>query len=332
MMKRERKIAAIISGILFIVGKSYLYAQGCCTPGTSSLYGAERGIAQYRTLNASLSYQYNFANRAYQGSQQVDDLLRRTAFVQSLNIELEYGIADRVSLLMLGSYVWKSREFTTSSAVGSGSQTTTFHTNGVGDVTLLGKYALVQPTISSPYEVSVGLGAKLPTGSYTQELEGARYPIDLQPGTGGADLLGWVFLARSYPAQQLSFYGSFLYRYGGSNPDGYKIGNEWVASLGAEYSINEWFQLSLQLRGRGAGEDFSSGRFLPSTGGQMYAVLPGIIYREGIVAVGIYSLLPFYRNLSGTQVSLNYLIGIGTRCFFDFRGSPEPQVESENPE
>ena len=331
-MKLERILVVIICGVFFIVGKSHVNAQGCCTPGTSSLYGAERGIAQYQTLNASLAYQYNFANRAYQGSQQANDLLRRTASVQSLNIELEYGLADRVSVLILGSYVRKSREFTTSSAAGSEIQTTTFNTNGVGDLTLLSKYALIQPTISSPFGVSVGLGAKLPTGSYTQELEGARYPIDLQPGTGGADLLGWVFVSRSYPAQQLSFYGSFLYRYGGSNPDGYKIGNEWVASLGAEYSINEWFQLSLQLRGRGASEDFASGRFLPSTGGQMYAVLPGIIYREGIVAVGIYSLLPFYRNLSGTQVSLNYLVGIGTQCFFDFRGSPEPQVDGKNSE
>lgn len=331
-MKLERIIVAIAFLVFFIVGKNYLYAQGCCTPGTSSLAGAERGIAQYQTLNASLSYQYNFANRAYQGSQQVDDLLRRTVSVQSLNIELEYGLADRVSLLMLGSYVGKSREFTTSSAVGSGSQTTTFNTNGVGDIALLGKYAVIHPTITSPFELSVGLGAKLPTGSYTQELDGARYPIDLQPGTGGSDLLGWVFVSRSYPAQQLSFYGSFLYRYAGANPDGYKVGNEWIASVGAEYSIVEWFQLSLQLRARGAGEDFANGRFLPSTGGRMYAVLPGVIYREGNVAVGMYSLLPFYRNLPGTQVSLNYLVGIGTQCFFDFRGSPEPEVESKNPE
>jgi hypothetical protein len=331
-MKLERTLVVTICGVFFIIGRSYLNAQGCCTPGTSSLYGAERGIAQYQTLNASLSYQYNFANRAYQGTQQVDDLLRRTASVQSLNIELEYGLADRVSLLMLGSYVWKSREFTTSSAVGSGSQTTSFNTNGVGDVTLLGKYAVIHPTITSPFEVSIGLGAKLPTGSYTQELDGARYPIDLQPGTGGADLLGWMFVARIYPAQQLSLYGSFLYRYAGSNPDGYKVGNEWIASLGAEYSLVEWFQLSLQLRGRGAGEDFASGRFLPSTGGQMYAVLPGVIYREGNIAVGMYSLLPFYRNLPGTQVSLNYVVGIGSQCFFDFRGSSEPQVGSTNSE
>lgn len=309
-----------------MIGQSNSNAQGCCTPGTSSLYGAERGVAQFRTLNASLSYQDIFANRAYQGSRQVDDLLRRIVLVQTLNVELEYGVADRVSLLVLGNYTSKSREFTTSSAAGFGTQTTTYTTDGIGDIIVLGKYALMQPTITSPYEVSLGLGAKIPTGSYTQEQDGTRYAIDLQPGTGAIDLLGWAFASRSFPADHLSYYASFLYRYTGANPDGYKVGNEWVASLGAEYSIEEWLQLSLQIRGRGAGEDFAAGRFLPSTGGQMYSVVPGIVYREGIVAVGIYDVYPFYRNVSGTQVSLNNLIGIGIQCFFDFR----PEIQNHD--
>lgn len=324
-MKPKRLVLPLLCGILILVISEESYPQGCCTPGTSSLYGAERGIAAYKTLNASLSYQYNFANRAYQGSQQVDDLLQRTASVQLLNVELEYGLADRISLWLLGNYVGKSRKFTTSNAIGSGSQTTTYTASGIGDITVLGKYAILQPTISSPYELSVGFGAKLPTGSYMQEKDGARLAIDLQPGTGGTDLLTWLFASKSFLTEHLSLYSSFLYRYTGANPDGYKVANEWIASLGAEYSLEDWFQLSLQVRGRGAGEDFAAGRFLPSTGGQMYAIVPGIIYREGNVAVGMYGLVPLYRNLSGTQVSLNYLVGLGMQCFFDFRESYQPK-------
>jgi hypothetical protein len=224
-------------------------------------------------------------NQTYSGNQRVNDVLRRDAAVTILNLELEYGLAERVSVVFIGNYSAKRRKFTTTDAQGSGTQTTEFSVSGLGDLQLLVKYQLLRPTPFSPFEISLGAGAKLPVGSYTKGQSGTRYALDLQPGTGAIDLIGFFYASRTFPAYRLSLYANLLYRYTGSNPDGYKLGNEWLPTLGAGYGITNWLEIDLLARARLAEKDFAEGRFLPSTGGQMYSITPVLLYREKNVAL-----------------------------------------------
>lgn len=324
-MKTEVPII-IVALVLALSGMQSANAQGCCTPGTSALSGAERGLTAPRTLKAALSYQYNSLDRAYQGNTPVEDVLQRTATVATVNLDLEYGLSDRVSVLAIVSVRTKRRRFSTSSAIGNLTETTEYRATGLGDVTLLGKYQIVRPSFLFPYEIAVGGGAKLPVGSYTQKNNDVRLAIDLQPGTGAADLLGWFFVSRSFLKHHTTLSASLLYRYAGANPDGYKFGNEWLPTLALQYDPATWLGLSLLARGRIANKDFAEGRFLPSTGGQTYFIMPTIIYREGRLAIRAYKQIPIYRNLIGTQLGLTDVFGVELQFWFQLGGSKVTKI------
>jgi hypothetical protein len=292
-------------------------AQGCCTPGTSSLGGIERGVVSHQTLAFSLNYQYNYLGKTYAGTQPVDDVRSTSASVSYLNIEVEYGFAERVSFVVIGNYSVKAREFTTKSVSGSEVETTEITGRGLGDVLFIGKYQLLVPTFSFPVELSLGGGAKAPVGSYTREQDGVRLSLDLQPGSGAVDLFAWLYTSMAFPFQGVAVFANLLHRYTGTNPDGYRIGNEWLPTLGISYTLVEWFELSLLARGRIAERDFAEGRFLPSTGGQIYSIQPVILYRQGNVQVRVYGQIPVHRNFIGTQLSLSNGVGADFQMFFD---------------
>jgi len=103
---------------------------------------------------------------------------------------------------------------------------------------------------------------------------------------------------------------SALYRYAGSNLEGYRFGDEFIFSLIGDYSFTEYFTISLSLRGRYADEDFWGGRFLPSTGGTYYDVIPSIIYTESSLSLKFFYVAPIYRNARGIQLTTSNSIGV----------------------
>ncbi len=294
-------------------------AQGCCTPGTATRGGIERGVAPFKTLIGSLSYQNNNLEDAYESTRHILDPLGRTATVEVVNVEVEYGLTDRSSLVLIASYLNKSRELRIKSDPKAAPETARFAGSGFGDAVLLGKYRIISPTLTSPLEIALGAGAKLPVGRYRQEVNGTRLSIDLQAGTGAADLLAWGFLLRSIPQRHLRFFSSALYRYAGTNFEGYKFGDELLVNFGAEYGALDYLDLSLHLKARFAKRDFSDGRLLQSTGGEMYSIAPSFVYHEGNFALRGFVQLPVHRNVRGIQLSLTRLLGVEFQYVLDLR-------------
>ncbi len=295
-------------------------SQGCCTVGASSIGGVESGILPYKALSVHANYQFNSVTRAYQGSKRIDDPLQRTATVGYFTLQLEYGLIQRLSVLAGITYSGKERELTITSGTGSGRfvETVSFSASGVRDVLLLGKYQVVVPTIASPFELAIGGGANLPTGSYTQEQNGAQLAIDLQPGTGAPALIGWAFALRSFPELGFRLYAVATYRYAGANLDGYRIGDEVVLSFGGEYNLTDRLGGSLLVRSRFAQQDFSNRRTLVATGGTYHDIMPGLTYSDGPSSARVFTQLPIYRNVRGIQLTLSYLLGVEYRYVFDF--------------
>jgi hypothetical protein len=316
--KSTTSLSFSIALFLSILFTKEANAQGCCTPGTSALSGIERGIAPHQTLFASLSVQGNDLDDTFESTRRIPDPLGRRASVTTFTFELEYGLGDRVSLVAIGSYHSKTRTLTVRST-SNVSETASFTGRGFGDIVVLGKYQLITPTITSPFELSIGGGAKLPTGSYQQEVDGSRLAIDLQPGSGAADLLAWGFILYSFPQYHLRLFGNVFHRYTGTNLDNYRFGDETLFLLGGEYGILDYLDLSLLLKGRSARQDFSNGRLLSSTGGEMYSLVPGAVYREGNSVVRVFYQRPVHRNVRGIQLTLTQLIGLEIQYSFDFR-------------
>ena len=194
---------------------------------------------------------------------------------------------------------------------------TEFSTSGIGDLTLLAKYQVVTPSLISPFELSLGVGTSLPTGSFTKEQRDAELSIDLQPGTGAITLITWAFAMRSIPPLGLRFFASAMYRYSGTNFNSYRIGDELLTTLGAEYSFYDHYGVSMMFRSRFAAQDFSNRRTLNATGGVYHDLMPGISYYDGPSQFRLFYELPIYRNVRGIQLTLEYLFGLEYRYVFD---------------
>jgi hypothetical protein len=309
MREFARFVAAV--GILLCAAVQ-ARAQGCCTVGASSLGGLEGGVQREHSLSISLAYQFNSVTRAYQGTDKIADPLRRTADVKYALLQAEYGLMNGISLLGSINYSEKTRELTvtTGSASSKTDRTASFRGSGIGDLLLLVKFSLLQPTIPRPTGIAVGVGASLPTGSFTKEHNGSQLSIDLQPGTGAIALLGWLFASHGFPELGLQLFLSSSYRYAGTNFDGYRLGDEILVTLLAEQSIAENYSGFLALRARFAEKDYAGRRFLVGTGGTYYDFMPGIGYQEGRSSVRVFGQLPLYRNVRGIQLTLAHMFGL----------------------
>jgi hypothetical protein len=307
--------------ILFIIpifiGISKLYPQACCTVGTSISSGVERGVVPHKHFSIAGSFQNNVLNDAYQSSENIEDPLNRKATVTDFFIELEYGLAEQVSILITGGYTNKSRTTTVFDLVTNSSDEFTFTGNGFTDLVVLGKYQIIVPNIISPFGLSAGGGAKLPTGSYQQDNDGTRLSIDLQPGTGATDLLFWAHSSYAIPSNSLAFNLNALYRYAGVNLDGYRYGDEFITSINGTYGIVDFLAINLQVKGRFSDKDYWNGRFLPSTGGTYIDLIPSLVYVEGAFNLRILAQVPVYRDVQGIQLTVSEKLGVELRYTFD---------------
>ena len=307
--------------LLLIVFVTFLlqdiFPQACCTVGTSISSGVERSVIKHKHLSAAFSFQNNILNNTYQNTNKIDDPLNRKSSVADFTLELEYGIAERVSVLLVGGYTNKSRTTTITDPAINSSEEITFTGNGFTDIVILGKYEIVVPDIVLPLGATIGAGAKLPTGSYTLEENGTRLSIDLQPGTGASDLLLWGHINYTFPIPRISINANALYRYTGTNIINYRYGDEVLASVNGTYAIADFLAINLQLRGRYSDRDYWDGRFLPSTGGTYIDLTPSLIYVEGNFNLRVLAQFPLYRNVEGIQLTVSEKLGAEMRYLFD---------------
>jgi hypothetical protein len=303
------KFILIILFSFQIINVKDTYSQGCCTAGSSTFGGLERGIAWKKNLNVSLSFLHNSLKSTYDGENEIADPLGRTASVSIFNFELEYGLAEDVSLLVVSGYSIRSRETVIRSSVDNMSEKINFKGSGLTDITMLAKYQLIAPSILSALSLTIGGGVKLPIGSYDLRENGTRLSIDLQPGTGATDVLMWGNFYKGFQPLSLSVFANILYRYPGINLDGYKFGDEYLISLMAEYYFTDYLTFSLGIRGRYAEDDFWGGRFLPSTGGTYFDFIPGLIYSENFYSIKLFYQSPVNRNVRGIQLTTSSIIG-----------------------
>jgi hypothetical protein len=302
---------ALVTGVVLSILSASASGQGCCTAGVSGQGGIDRGVQREGVLSLTANYQSFPLDRTYQARERIPDPQNRIADASFLTFQAEYGLAPRVSVLASYSYSAKVRELTATRGQGSSLETevATYRASGWGDLLLLAKYDLIGPTLLVPFEVALGGGAMLPTGSTSEERNGAQLSQDLQPGFGTPSLLLWFFSGMKLHDPGLSFSLTGSYRYAGTNLDGYRIGDELIAALGAGWAIDQHFALLLPLRGRFQRKDFSNRRVLSGTGGTYWDLLPAVIYGEGNAVARVFASVPLYRNVAGIQMTPGFGIG-----------------------
>jgi hypothetical protein len=321
-LKNFVSASSLVAAVLIIFAQE-LHAQGCCTAGSAAIEGLEHSVMPLKSLSLSVNYRHTHLGNSFESTRKIDDPLDRKANVQFFSFETEYGLTTNVALLLNLNYVTRNRELTARNALGNVTQRLKVEGDGFGDPVLMVKYLAIAPSLTRPFELALGGGAKLPIGNYRQQRNGARLPIDLQPSTGAIDLLSWLFAGYNLPRHHLRFNLHGLYRYAGANFDGYKFGDELIVSTGIEYNHYGYLSFALSARGRFAKQDYSNKRILQATGGSAWYVEPAVSYFEKNSTFRIFGQIPVYQNVRSIQLTPSWMIGMGLGFIFDFGGTIE---------
>lgn len=163
--------------------------------------------------DVALSYSFESYDEFWVGDQKVSDPGVGETEIQSLSLWAQYGLTDRLALLVNLPYIDADSD-------GLGG----FGESGLQDLTVLAKYRFASIGSSARHSFTGAVGGRTPASSYEDNL-----PVDI--GDGTSDLL----LRLVYQVEAGSFYFSQQVGYdsrGGEAPDGYPLYSELGTTLG----------------------------------------------------------------------------------------------------
>lgn len=188
---------------------------------------------------------------------------------------------------------------------------------GMGDATLMGKYAL----LADPVELAVIAGIKIPTGSTNQLADsGTLLEPDHQPGTGSWDPLLGVAAARQF--EQFTLGASVLYRITSTGRHDFTPGQQLLFAVKGEcqlLGLGKFPRLygSLEISEQFAAKDKKGPSKNQDSGGSIIGLGFGLRVRaDEHMTVGATFTVPLYQGLNGEQHKERYEFLFGTA--YDF--------------
>ena len=230
---------------------------------------------------------------------------------------LGYGVTRDFALFGVLPYFDKRLDMT------MGGQDVTRRKQGLGDITLMGRYTLFERNAQGQtLRVAPFLGVKAPTGSDNVRDGLGRLPPQVQLGSGSWDILGGV--VGTYQTLDFEIDGQVSYK-ANHEANGFQFGNVteldaslqyrlWPRSLGA--GLPGFLYGVIETNLVHAEKDRVSGLADPNTGGTTLFIAPGLQYvtRKWIVEAGVQ--FPIVQNLNGTALKNNYVFTTGFRINF----------------
>lgn len=298
-----------------------LSAQTCSCAGAPLLSSQTSGTSSAGNLLFGITYDYHDISSIYTGNSRLDDeTVTRTT--QSVLLEANYGITDRLSISSTFSFVSKNR--TTGLHTSSGGTPVT--TNGIGDGVFLLRYIIHPQSIWSPYHIAVGAGTKVPFGTTSLTRNGLAMNADMQPGTGAWDGVLWSYVSTGFSAGSThSLFISNSYRHTGSNErfsstDNYRFGNELIVNLGFFDQLVDNLSYMLTLRFRSTSSDQLNQNIMPNTGGKWLNIVPDLNYSfSENISVRLSGQIPIYQYLNGTQPTTSFALSSSLFISFNNR-------------
>ncbi len=300
--------------IILLLGTShFLKAQTCCSGGspiTSNL-----GIQEIdpKSWYVQLSYDYNFLDALYSGTQKLNDQSRERT-TQTVMLQAIYALNNKISFNALLTHVKQER------TIFSGENENYTSASGIGDAVFMVQYSVLS---NLKRNLVVAAGPKIPIGKFdaTDPELGFALAPDLQPGSGSWD--GIVGLSHSefhVLNPNFTITGMLGYRISSEGErfegdTGYRFGNEFIASLGfhesfilGKNSLSPFAYLQYRHTRPDKIDDFD----VPGTGGQWVNLSPGFsISPSNHVDLNFSAEIPLYRNLKGTQLTTSYRFNVG---------------------
>ncbi len=186
--------------------------------------------------------------------------------------------------------------------------------SGIGDLTVMEMYTLIQPKMDSTtnysHKFQMGAGVKAPTGKYNVANNGTLNP-SFQLGTGSWDYL----LVSEYVVKrkQLGLNTALSYTFKTENKKQYQFGNQLNYGSTVFYLL-DFNKIKLVPQLGLAGEVYASNKQVKQdvigTKGDILFSKFGLEVGKDKFSLGINAMLPINQNLIGGNVKANYRFGI----------------------
>jgi len=298
-------------------------ARACDSASCSLVTRGASGALPKGALRLDLSFRYTDQARPYVGGEPADSVLRpKVDFERGLLLsgyhretggherylqcDLAYGVTSRATaLLSIPLLVDRSYDI---SHGGSFQRSTT--TRGSGDLLLGAQYGLLGDPARS---LTARAGLKLPTGNsrlISTYDRGINEPT-LQPGSGSVDFVAGADFSRRQ-VLGLDWTVSTSYQANTTNGLDYRFGNDAIASVGVSRALAGRLSGSFQVKGWHKGRSAFLGDPVPSTGGTLVYLTPGLrLAGPSTVSAYAFVQVPAYRFVNEAQLTPRVALLIG---------------------
>lgn len=314
-----RTLCAMLLTLLLALTSTEAPAQTCSCAGAPLIGSQSVSSASQGNLLTGLTYQYHEISDLYSGSSELANrsVERNT---QSVLLEFNYGLTDRLTLSGTATFVRKYRN-----GLREDGRDRELAAGGIGDGMLMLKYVLHKNTIREQYQLAAGGGVKAPLGASSIRQNGIALNMDMQPGTGAWDGLFWSYFSKTFaPTTTLNTFLYSTYRVTGAadrfgSDDRYRFGNEWVVNAGVTDDLAGDLSYIARVKYRSAASHERNGQVLPNTGGKWIYLSPALQYGVSRrISVKLSGEIPLYQDLNGIQSTTTYSASIS--LFYNFGG------------
>ena len=317
--RRESDALAVASYRLVLVASSAALMVGLAAGQADAQIFSQSARTQFFTGFGIRTFgSYAELGTLLSDGDEIDDPLERTARVRVTPIGIVYGLRPGLSLQAVFPMV--DKELTFAGPTGSRSSGSGY---GLGDALFLAKWRFFKvDRPAATFQLALEGGVKAPTGEDDgRNGEGVRLPPALQRGTGSWDptlnfQLTWVPAAGR---GRWVFSGDIGYLLT-TESGGFEAGDRLVYDAAGKYRVHPAHYpgrdtfLVLELNGRSQDRSRAADQTLPSSGGDILFVSPGIqfLVKQNIVLEGGVQI-PIVRDLNGTQLGADFNVLVGAR-------------------
>jgi hypothetical protein len=211
-------------------------------------------------------YQFVEANRSWDGNQEISaeqaleaegglgHVVEQLTLTRALLFNARARVTDRLLLTASVPYIDRVHRHALAHHAGFFIPSE-WHMKGPGDASVMAHWTVLGGSGRSAGSLILQAGLKLPTGeTKVEELDGETPEPPSRPGSGSTDAMLGATYVRPLTMRTLNGQSAAVplsvgvsTRLNGRGSEDYRMGNEWLASLGGGYALTRQLQLLAQL-------------------------------------------------------------------------------------
>ena len=291
----------------------------CCAGGSGSPMAGDAplGVLDQYQMEINTNYQFIHTDKFYKKDERVTERTFDGYDSQYQYIKLAYGLSKELTVSLENGYYFLKQEI--------GYQhdpRTTYTSKGVGDLIILPKYNVYRKeTRKSVNEITLGLGYKVPLGSYNDSVgnvepfSGQTYyvtkPTAVQLSSGAHDLLLQAFLHHGFLRSGIKLFANGTYIMKGWNPNGERLGDftsvafyasrTFVEHIGATVQARYEHMARMQVNESVLMFGRPSNYFPEATGYSKLFLTPQASYTNGKITLYAATDIPLYQRMNTSE-------------------------------